>query len=178
LRKVVAYLDKVVQGLTSVATALAGTCIILTVLIVCYEILMRGFFNAPTEWSIEFSVYLVLVSGFLGLAAALADDKHIKVDLLTSLMPPKANKTLGVMVSLAGLIFSFVLLIEGWEMMASSYELGRTSTSTLRIPLYLPQAAVPLGALLLTLQFIRKIVKDLVELFTKDTSPTKARVEG
>lgn len=165
MKKAILYLDRIIQILTNIASWMAGTLIFITVFIVCYEVLMRGMFNSPTEWSIEVSVYLVLISGFLGMAAALADDKHIKVDLLISRLPARVNLILGVVVSLAGLFFCFVLFYEGWEMVMSSFRLGRTSTSTLRVPMYIPQLAVPLGALLITLQFARKMAKDAYTLW-------------
>lgn len=166
MKRMILLLDKAIKTLTTIATWIAGLCIILIVFIVSYEVFMRGLFDAPTEWSLEISGYLLIVSGFLGLAAALADDKHIKVDLLTSYLPGNVNRTLGVIVSFAGLLFCVFLFIYGFEMMVSSYTLGRTSTSTLRIPLYLPQIAVPLGALLITLEFIRKIIRDIYGLLT------------
>lgn len=166
MKKMLLLLDKAIRALTNIATWIAGICILLIVFMVSYEVFMRGFFNSPTEWTLEISGYLVIVSGFMGLAAALAADKHIKVDLLTSYLPSKVNRILGVFVSFAGLLFCYLLFVYGFDMMASSYTIGRTSTSTLRIPLYLPQIAVPLGALLITLEFIRKIIKDIYALFT------------
>lgn len=158
MRNILLFLDRCIQTMTAFAAYLSGSCIAITALIVCYEVFMRGLFNAPTEWSIEISVYLVLISGFLGLAAALADDKHICVDLLTTKLPAKLRQTLEITVSVAGLLFSYVLFTEGLDMTFTSYELMRTSTSTLRIPLFIPHASIPLGAILLCLQFVRKML--------------------
>lgn len=51
---------------------IAGICILATAIIVAYEVVLRFVFNAPTEWVNETSVYLVMVSAFLGFAPALA----------------------------------------------------------------------------------------------------------
>lgn len=158
MRTIFLALDRCIQALTAAAAYISGICIAVIAIIVCYEIAMRGLFNAPTEWSIEISGYLVIVSGFLGFASALAHDKHICVDLLTAKLPEKLRIPLGMTVSVVGLFFSYVLFIEGLDMTITSYEMMRTSTSTLRIPLYIPHASVPIGALLLLLQFVRKII--------------------
>lgn len=158
MRTIFFALDRCIQALTTAAAYISGICIATIAIIVCYEVAMRGLFNAPTEWSIEISGYLVIVSGFLGFAAALAHDKHICVDLLTAKLPERLRIPLEMTVSLAGLFFSYILFIEGLDMTISSYEMMRSSNSTLRIPLYIPHASVPTGALLLLLQFARKII--------------------
>ena len=121
---------------------------------------MRGFFNAPTEWSIEISVYLVMASGFLGLAPALAGNNHISVDLVTSNLSPKLNKSLRTATAMIGMVFCLILTIAGTDMVLVSYEMGSLSTSTLRIPLFIPQAAIPIGAALIVLEFLRQIFAD------------------
>jgi C4-dicarboxylate transporter, DctQ subunit len=125
-------------------------------------VLMRGFFNAPTEWSIEISVYLIMASGFLGLAPALAGNNHISVDLITSKLSPKRNKVLHTFTSVIGLIFCLILTISSADMVLVSYEINSLSTSTLRIPLFIPQAAIPVGSALIVLEFLRQLLGDLV----------------
>lgn len=164
MAKILSLLDRAVQGLTAFVTYVAGLFILLTAAIITYEVVMRGLFNAPTDWVIEVSVYLIVVSGFLGLAVTYADDKHIKVDLLTIKLPAKVNKYLGIGVNLVALVFCLVCLIESWDMMATSLALDRTAASNIHVPLYIPQAALPVGFLLLLLQIIRKILTDIGDI--------------
>ena len=119
---------------------------------------LRFVFNAPTEWVNETSVYLVMLSAFLGFAPALASGKHISVDLVVSNLSPTANKALKLIVSLLGLLFSLVFLYTSAEMVLNSYRLNMLSVSTLRVPLYLPQMALPVGFALLSLQFIANLL--------------------
>ena len=119
---------------------------------------LRFIFNSPTEWVNETSVYLVMVSAFLGFAPALASGKHINVDLLVTKLPPAVNRSLGIFVSFLGLVFSLVFLVTSAEMALNSYRLNMLSVSTLRIPLYLPQLALPIGFFLLSLQFVANLL--------------------
>lgn len=136
----------------------AGICILVTAIIVAYEVILRFVFNAPTEWVNETSVYLVMVSAFLGFAPALAAGKHISVDLILSNLSPKATSVIKIIVSLLGLLFSLVFLYTSAEMVFNSYRLNMLSVSTLRIPLYLPQLALPVGFALLALQFVANLL--------------------
>ena len=154
--------DKLVRTLIKISGWVAGVFILLTSFIVTYEVLMRGFFNAPTEWSIEISVYLIMASGFLGLAPALTGNNHISVDLITSKLSPKRNKVLHTFTSVIGLIFCLILTISSADMVFVSYEINSLSTSTLRIPLFIPQSAIPVGSALIVLEFVRQLLGNLV----------------
>lgn len=156
-----ALFDKTVRTLTKLSAWAAGLLILLTAFIVTYEVLMRGLFNAPTEWSIEISVYLIMASGFLGLAPALAGNTHISVDLVTSKLPTGINRTLRAFTSMVGLLFCLILTVAGADMVLTSYEINSLSTSTLRIPLYIPQACIPIGSALIVLEYLRQILTDL-----------------
>lgn len=157
-------IKKIIVGLAALASRVsgmvAGMCILATALIVAYEVVLRALFNAPTEWVNETSVYLVLASAFLGFAPALASGKHINVDLVTSKLSPQVNKFLRMVCSIVGLIYSLVFLSTSWEMVMNSFELGLLSTSTLRVPLYLPQLALPVGFFFLSLQFVANLIDD------------------
>ena len=88
----------------------------------------------------------------------MASGKHINVDLLTSKLSPQLNRSLKAICSLIGLVFSLVFLVTSTEMTLNSYELGLLSTSTLRVPLYLPQLAMPVGFFILSLQFVANLL--------------------
>ena len=163
-----ALFDRFVRMLTKISGWLAGILILLTSFIVTYEVFMRGIFNAPTEWSIEISVYLIMASGFLGLAPALAGNNHISVDLVTSTLKPRVNRALHTFTSLIGLIFCLILTVASADMVLVSYEINSLSTSTLRIPLYIPQLAIPIGSAVIVLEFVRQIINDLTARNTRE----------
>ena len=137
---------------------IAGMCILATAFIVTYEVILRALFDAPTEWVNEVSVYLILISAFLGFAPALAAGKHISVDLVTSKLSTQTNKFLAVIISILGLGFSLVFVITSMEMVLNSYRYNMLSTSTLRVPLFIPQLSLPIGFSMLGLQFLANLL--------------------
>ena len=157
---------RLANTVSRVSGIVAGICILVTAVIVSYEVVLRFVFNAPTEWVNEITAYLVLVSAFLGFAPALASGKHISVDLVISKLSPKMNRFIQLMVSLLGLLFSLVFLVTSFEMTVNSYRLNMLSVSTLRIPLFLPQMSLPIGFSFLSLQF-------LANLLTLDQAPAE-----
>lgn len=173
MTRLLSMLDRAVQAMTALATGVAGLFILFTALIVTYEVIMRSLFDAPTEWVIEISVYLIIVAGFLGLAVTFADDKHIKVDILICRLPVKAGKYLEIAVNFIALAFSLICLVESWDMMATSYAIDRTANSTIRMPLWIPQTALPVGFGLLFLQIVRRIIVDI-----RDVAADRLSAEG
>lgn len=164
MKKTIAGIEKAIMSLTDIMTMFAGVGFLITAFIISYEIVMRAAFNEPTEWSLELSVYLVLIGGFLGMAATYRDGKHIRLDLITDRLPKSWQTYFSIVAGIGTLVFGVIFFIESIDMVATSYQMERTSTSTLRVPLYLPQLALPIGGLFLVLQVIRKMVLDICQL--------------
>ena len=80
-KDIVLLYDRILGKITRVAAVLAGCLLLLTALIICYEIIVRDFFHSPTEWVLEVSTYAILIAGFLGLAVAFRDNAHVRVDI-------------------------------------------------------------------------------------------------
>ena len=57
--------DRALLALSRLASFAAGLFILAVAFIVCYEIVMRGLLNSPTEWVLEISTYLIMAAGAL-----------------------------------------------------------------------------------------------------------------
>lgn|GEM_PF-45425 len=160
--------SKYLGAATRITGVIAGVLLFVPALSISYEVVMRGLFNAPTEWAVEGSVYCVLVAGFLGMPITYEAGKHINVDIIVSRLSPKARYKLEIVSALVGLLFCAVVFSESWDMAMESLDINRISPSTLRVPLWIPQLSIPIGFFLLVLQFIRTILEDILRLKNKD----------
>jgi len=136
--------------------------------VVIYEVFMRYVFNAPTVWGFEVTAFLYGMHYMFGLSYTDVMDGHVKVDIFSSRMPPKAQAILGIVttcifflpVIACMTIFSFQFAftaIEGWE---------RNSTSW--APLIWPYKTVmAFTFLFLLLQGISNLLKDIRALSGK-----------
>ncbi|MDR1376126.1 MAG: TRAP transporter small permease [Synergistaceae bacterium] len=122
-------------------------------LILTYEVVCRYFFDSPTVWAQETSVYIFMWTMLAGSAYTLMKGKHVRIDLLFEQLPRKAQCVLDILTSLAGIAFSAVVSWQAWEMMASSLRFGKVSATLLRVPMWIPQCSLLLGFVLLTFQF-------------------------
>ncbi|PJW13422.1 TRAP transporter small permease [Geobacillus stearothermophilus] len=154
MRRLYHFLDRLIQA----GGAIAGILIILTTGMTTFDVIARSVFNRPTTWATELCIYAIIGSCFLGSAYTLRTYSHITVDLLINLVPSKAQKILAYASNVCGFIFSLIFTIYSVEHVVNTYQLGTTSSSLLRIPMYLPEMFLPIGGLLLCIAFILQIV--------------------
>jgi TRAP-type C4-dicarboxylate transport system permease small subunit len=148
------------------ASLAAGLVTGVICLIVCYGVVVRYLLNRPVGWSEELSAYLMVWAAFLGAAYTLQRDGHIGVDAICKRFSPRAQIWLYMGKYFVGIVFCALLAWKGYDSCALSWTLGRVSISDLQIPLFIPQLAVPVGAVLVGLQMLEKLVGHVLSLKT------------
>jgi TRAP-type mannitol/chloroaromatic compound transport system permease small subunit len=164
-------------------TDATGTCIawlnVPLVLIVCYEVVSRYAFAAPTIWSFDLTYMLYGTIFMLGAAYTLHKGAHIRTDFF---FDKWSVRTRGLIDAIAYVLFFFpslVLLLlvsggEGWY----SFEIGETSEQTPWRPLLWPfKMVVPLTCLLLLIQGVSETIKSLHAARTGVVLEKKEKVE-
>lgn len=90
--------------------ALAGTCAGAILAAVCYDLVLRNVFDAPTLWALDVSRFLLLFVFFLALAPALESGAHVSVDILEHYLPPAPRRMLRIAARFLVLVFGAILL--------------------------------------------------------------------
>lgn len=131
--------------------------------IIVYEVVMRFVFRAPTMWVAEISSLLTIVAAFLIFAYTLQEKGHTRVDFVTAYLSKGSAFLLEVFTTGLGILLCAILTVHGVKMVHSSYAMGELS-QTLQLPLWVPQAFVPLGGLLMLLELLRVLAADVGRL--------------
>ncbi len=139
----------------------AAVCLVLVTLFICYDVFMRYFFSAPTVWVQEMSIYLCIAIGYLACGYALKNDSHFSITILVDHLTPKNRRRMKIFTCLLGIAYAAVFVVKGIENTRFSYEIGDTSTGLMATPLWIPWTLVPIGGLLLGLQFFNKLVQEI-----------------
>ncbi len=129
--------------------------------VIMYEVILRFAFDKPTIWAHEvgiqfFSVFIILTGGFLVL-----EKKHIRVDVLWDRLSPK-GKAIADLIS-SGLVFTYIisLLWFGIPWAWRSFQIRETTISAWSPPLYPFKMMLVVGAFLLLLQLVAKLIRDI-----------------
>ena len=163
-KDIVLLYDRILGKITRAAAVLAGCLLLITALIICYEIVVRDFFHSPTEWVREVSSYAILVAGFLGLAVAFRDNTHVRVDIFAGRLAPETKRKLDMVINVISFLLFLIFMTESMDLVTSSYVYHKLSPSILRFPLFIPQFALVFGSLLLLGEIARRFLFELLRL--------------
>lgn len=144
---------RAVDRLSRVGGVVAGALALVMMVTIGREVVGRYFFNAPTDWVAELDGYLLVALVYLAGGYILLEDSHIRVDILYSRFGPRARAWADLLAVLLALPFlgfvvwqGSVLAWDAWRQQDRSVVMGW--------PLWLPEVAVPVGALVLLLQVL------------------------
>ena len=90
--------------------------IILAMLILIQEVVLRYFFNAPTVWAHETTIFLSGLAFVYGGLYCVARDSHIRVALIYDAIPPAARRALDVAISAICALSSAMFAYAAWLM--------------------------------------------------------------
>ena len=142
------------------------------------EVILRYFFNAPTVWANElaqmlFGAYAILAGGYI-----LRTGGHVNVDILYSRLSRKKKAALDIITSILFFLFSGMLLIYGGSLAWDSLSRFEHSQSAWNPPLYPAKLMIPIAALLLMLQGLAKLMRDILILYNLDTDTPRQTQKG
>lgn len=137
-------------ALMAVLRAAAGAMLITSVGINFANIIGRYFLSVSLSWAEEAMLFLMIGCVFLGIGPVGWMGRHIRMDVVVSLLPPRARAAFELFSDLVTIATCVALAIFAWPVMTMLAELDQRSDSA-NIPMVIPQAAVPLGLLLMAL---------------------------
>jgi TRAP-type C4-dicarboxylate transport system permease small subunit len=102
-------------------------------------------------------LFLMIGAVFLAAAPVAWQGRHIRMDVIVSLLPPRARKIFELLADLVTIATCVLLAIFAWPVMTMLAELDQRSASA-NIPLVIPQAVLPLGLLLMALLIAVRLI--------------------
>ena len=143
-----------------------GFLVPILIAVLCYEVVMRYAFNAPTFWGHEttqhlFGAYAVLIGGY-----ALRHKAHVTVDVLYLHWSPRLQARMDSVTWLMFWLFFGLLLWHGGDAaIDSTLRMDRTATSW-GPPMYPLKITIAIGAFLIMLQGLSVYLRKVYFAFT------------
>lgn len=127
-----------------------------------YEVFMRYVFNAPTSWGFELTIFIYGVHFILGYSYTDAYNGHVRVDIFSSRLRPRAKAVLEILTLLV-IFFPFMTLMTVFAgkfafLSASTKELASTSWAP---PIWPIKIMMVVGFLLLWIQGLGNLLHNL-----------------
>lgn len=150
-----------VEGLSVWTGRAFGWCILILTLSVTYEVFVRYVLNSPTVWAFDIMVQMYGALFLMAGPYALAQDGHVRADVLYRLFPVRMQASLDFLLYL---LFFFpgilALFWYGAEIASDSWRFQEVSwNSPARIQVYFFKSLIPLAGALLLLQGIAELMR-------------------
>ena len=124
-----------------------------------YEVGARYLFIAPTSWAAELSQLSLIYGTLLAMPWALQHRRHIQINAIIHKLSEQNQRKIGIIMMLVLIVFSFYVVVYGFEIFIDSFERGRTTGSLLDLPSWIAELPVPFCFLMLIIQGILEIKK-------------------
>ncbi len=157
---------RVFDRLSDLMAALAGIILVFITAAVCYTIGMRFLFKQTTIWIIPMTEYALLWIVFLGTTWLLREGGHITTDVVYVHLKSKTKHYLDFVMAVIGGIACFTLFYLGVVHMCDCILHDVTDVRAITVPKSAIFVIIPVGSILLTIQFFRTAWSKLVEIRT------------
>ena len=161
---------------------IGAACLIALTSLMLAEITVRFLSNfiswvpadIPVAW--EYSSYLMAACFTFGAAMTLRAGGHIRVTLVLGRLQPAARRLFEIAASLVATLFVGFLAIAMARFAWTAFTSGQTSISSGTM-LWIPEAVIAFGMVLLALQFLARFIQALLGLPLEDHRIKAAPVE-
>ncbi len=146
---------KFFDRLIDVMGALAGAILIFITAGVCYTIGMRYLFTKTTIWIMQTTEYALLWIVFLATTLLLREGGHITTDLIYTHLNKKTKHILDCIMFVIGGVACGVMVYFGVDYTHECILKGVTDVRAVTVPKWTIFIIIPIGSILLTIQFFR-----------------------
>jgi TRAP-type C4-dicarboxylate transport system permease small subunit len=157
-----------INRLSELAGYASAVLILASMLIVCYGVLLRYVFGASTVWQLELSTYFLMFAAFVGGAYGLRHGDHVNLSLIVDRLPEKARLYVQLVASVLGFVFIAMVAAIAYILWWETTQEGRTSGTAWNVPLTYPYLIVPLGMMLIALQYLVIVVQTFQQIRSSD----------
>lgn len=132
-----------------------------------YEVIARYVFNSPTNWVHESMFLMFGMQYMISGAYAYREDQHVRVDVIYAKFSPRGKAIADIISSIFFFIFTLTLLWTGWRFASDAIQVGEHSFTEWGIQYWPVKLMIPVGAALILLQGVSKLIKDVLFVVRK-----------
>lgn len=162
LKKVLNFIDWTNEYVGRYASLIMLPMLVIMVL----EVFMRYVLKSPTIWGTELTTFLFAGYTLLGAGYTHLKSAHVNMNALYGAMSPRTQAIFDLITWCGFFLYCAVLLLESSRFFWDTFSSGRTTGSDWNPILWPVLLTLPLGTLLLLLQGIAKLIRDIIYLAT------------
>lgn len=153
---------RIAYGVVRVGGALSALLILAAFCFTIVAVFWRYVLSSPLLWPNDVTGWTLVALIMLGVSEAYRRGDHIAIDLLSGQLGPHARKWQVLWSHASVLVFSVVLGASAWHTVYFAYDWRAYTSGTIEIPLWIPQAPLLVGSVLLGLTALTKMAETFV----------------
>ncbi len=148
-------MGRALDQLTKVAYHISGVALAGILILIINEVFRRYFFNAPTTWSGDANQWFFALATMLALPEITRVNGNVAITILLERLPYGKRVLWGRVLALVSCFACFLAVYISGTEVVRQYSMGITTNWVYPIPKWWVSAAIPIGFLLSSLQFLR-----------------------
>jgi len=136
---------------------ITGVLVGLAALSAFYQVVMRYVFSNAPEWVEESVLYLVIWAVFIVASRLVRLNEHVGADFLIRKTPLGFQRGVEIVNCFLSLLFLILVIWYGFYIAYMSFDMGETSQTQLRFPMWISYIAVPVGGCLILLSYFVRV---------------------
>jgi len=154
------FINRIVDALVRLSALIACACMVGMMLLIAVEVVIRPM-GTSMLMTDEYSGYMVLAVLGFGLPLAFERNAMLRVEFIFDRLGKPARRALTLIYSILILGFCALVTYRLGLFAIATFGRGTISPTPMGTPLYLPQALVPLGLLLVCIVALRRLFRPL-----------------
>jgi TRAP-type C4-dicarboxylate transport system permease small subunit len=145
---------------------------------ICYDVILRYVFVAPTHWALEVNTFLLVFLCIIPAGDVLRVGTQIRITFLYDRLTPAMKARLDILRAAAGVFFCTIMIWKGWDMAWKAWLHNDRMSTSLGTPMVIPYLLLPVGFGLLALQYAANLGARKVEPQLAPQTPTSPEKES
>jgi TRAP-type C4-dicarboxylate transport system permease small subunit len=135
----------------------AAAALLAIVVLNAINITLRYFFRSPLSWAEEAMLFLMIFSVYIGAVSVAWRQAHIRIDAIIDFAPPRRRRILQVLSTLVTTAVLVPVVLASYRVTSLLFDFDQRSDA-MHLPMWIPQAVVPLSLLLIVLMSLLRIL--------------------
>lgn len=141
-------LQRAILSLTRTLSLISASLLTFAVLVNFANVIGRYLFKAPIIWAEETISFSIIASVFFAIPILGWERRHMRMDILISLLPSRNRRVLDILLDVTLAILSIAFAFFSVPLLRQMIESGQRS-ETLALPMLFPHSLIPLGMFLM-----------------------------
>jgi len=164
-------ITKVIDTIVVKEAEFSSLLMVILVILVCYEVVLRYFFNAPTIWNLELTTFIFGVHFVMGFGYTEYHNGHVRVDIFSNLFSKKVQDVLYIILTLSVTLPLVIMLgIWAWDNAITSTKIFEHLSSAWAPPIWPVKILMAMGFTFLFLQVLSNLIKRFIYFGQHETN--------